>query len=301
MSPSDLDSAFQAIASRLDPAAQLQSHRPLLGGVSAHIHALRYTTPDSELLEVVVRRHGSAEWKPLESNVTAHEFALQRALHSAGIAVPEPLLLDTSGELLPTPFLVMAWVDGTAELKAAEIPGAMEQMADFLAQLHSIDISTPGFEQLPEREDPVAGALQYLPDRYTTPALRAHIKAWPYAPPSRTLLHGDYWPGNVLWRAGQLAAVIDWEDAAIGDPLSDLAASRAELLVVHGEAAMSIFTDRYLARSGLDTSHLTLWEIYVSSAALATMADWGLSAAEEQARRTQTALFLKRAVATLPI
>ena len=25
------------------------------------------------------------------------------------------------------------------------------------------------------------------------------------------LLHGDFWPGNILWRDGRLVAVIDWE------------------------------------------------------------------------------------------
>jgi aminoglycoside phosphotransferase (APT) family kinase protein len=37
------------------------------------------------------------------------------------------------------------------------------------------------------------------------------------------LLHGDFWPGNALWRDGALVAILDWEDAAIGDPLADVA------------------------------------------------------------------------------
>jgi aminoglycoside phosphotransferase (APT) family kinase protein len=36
-----------------------------------------------------------------------------------------------------------------------------------------------------------------------------------------SLLHGDYWPDNTLWRDGRLVCVIDWEDAALGDPLAD--------------------------------------------------------------------------------
>ncbi len=31
------------------------------------------------------------------------------------------------------------------------------------------------------------------------------------------LLHGDFWPGNTLWRNGSLLAVIDWEQPAAGD------------------------------------------------------------------------------------
>ena len=48
--------------------------------------------------------------------------------------------------------------------------------------------------------------------------------AWPFPRPNPpALLHGDYWPGNILWKDGRLAAVIDWEDACLGDPLVDLA------------------------------------------------------------------------------
>jgi aminoglycoside phosphotransferase (APT) family kinase protein len=32
------------------------------------------------------------------------------------------------------------------------------------------------------------------------------------------LLHGDYWPGNILWRDGTIEAVVDWEEAQFGDP-----------------------------------------------------------------------------------
>ena len=59
------------------------------------------------------------------------------------------------------------------------------------------------------------------------------------------LLHGDFWPGNILWRYGQLVAVIDWEDAALGDPLADVANSRLEILWAFGIDAMQSFTHYY--------------------------------------------------------
>ena len=45
-----------------------------------------------------------------------------------------------------------------------------------------------------------------------------------------TLLHGDFWSGNLIWRHGRLTRVIDWEDAEIGDPLSDLSITRLDML-----------------------------------------------------------------------
>ena len=78
------------------------------------------------------------------------------------------------------------------------------------------------------------------------------------------LLHGDYWPGNVLWKDGALAAVIDWEDAARGDPLGDLANARLELLFFFGPDAPADFTRRYLAASPIDTTDLPSWDLAVA-------------------------------------
>ncbi len=65
--------------------------------------------------------------------------------------------------------------------------------------------------------------------------------------PSR-LLHGDFWPGNTLWRMGRLTAVIDWEDAARGDPLADPGNGRLEVALLWGREAMQAFTDHYLTK-----------------------------------------------------
>lgn len=32
-----------------------------------------------------------------------------------------------------------------------------------------------------------------------------------------TLVRFGYWPGNILWDDGQIAAVVDWEEASYGD------------------------------------------------------------------------------------
>ena len=39
-----------------------------------------------------------------------------------------------------------------------------------------------------------------------------------------TLVHGDYHPGNMLFRDNQVVAILDWEIAEIGQPLLDLGA-----------------------------------------------------------------------------
>jgi aminoglycoside phosphotransferase (APT) family kinase protein len=292
----DLDTAFQLIAERLVSGARLVGHRPLTGGVSAQIQALEFTLPDGQTREVVFRRHAAAEWKQLADDAIATEYALQNALFQAGLAVPEPLLLDASCTLLPSPYLVMAMVEGTTVVHESQRARSIEQMASFLAGLHELGIETLKLPQLPRREDPVEGALAYIPEIPTWVELRAVIGEWTTAPYRDSLLHGDFWPGNVLWNKNQIAAVIDWEDAAIGPAVSDLAGCRVELMMAYGEPVMEAFTRHYLAISMIDVSDLPLWEVYAASSALATMGDWGLSPKDEAMRRKQTTLFLNRAV-----
>lgn len=247
---------------------------------------------------VVVRQHGAATWKPLEEGVTSTEYALLEVLADAGLPVPRPRLLDLSGTVLPAPYLVLPFVDGTTEPRMPS-SAAVERMAGFLARLHELDVaSRPIPPTLPRRANPMPELLEYLDDGLKD--LRRLLErrpAEPVAPLAESVLHGDFWPGNVLWRGHELVAVIDWEDAAMGDPLSDLACCRVELACAYGEAAMEAFTRHYLrARDGaVDRERLALWELYVSSAALASMDQWGIEPRVLASRRSTTATFLKRA------
>ena len=295
MADSLLDNAFSVIARRVISEGALHRHWELTGGVSAQVHALEISCPPIDHKRVVVRRHGSASWKSLPDDVTAKEYQLLSTLHKAGLPVPEPLLLDTSRELLPSPFFVMAMVDGTTTISKQNLQSALRQMANFLAHLHRLDPGSLDLSLLQQREDPIQGVLDYLPGDSQWDSIREVVSMYTMRSADESLLHGDYWPGNILWDGSELVAVIDWEDAAIGSSISDLAMCRAELDVQFGDQAVQSFTKSYLAAHPVDVSDLRLWEVYVGSAALATLHDWGLPPAIESVRRERTSLFVARA------
>lgn len=98
---------------------------------------------------------------------------------------------------------------------------------------------------------------------------------WPL--PARNepvLLHGDFWPGNVLWRDGRIVAVIDWEEAKLGDPLSDVAISRLDILWAYGIDAMHAFTDRYRAMTTVDFWNLPYWDLWAALRPVGNIAAW---------------------------
>ena len=304
--------ALTAIVQQLDSGGQLLESWKLEGGVSAITDAFEFRRGDGRISRMVLRQHTSKEWKPHEPGATGTEFELLQTLHPLGMPVPGVRMHDSSAELLPNPFLVMDFIEGTTEVSQTELPEVLVQMADFLFDLHTLDIDSVELPALPELEDPVEGLADYLPSGPLARRLLSVLEAQrpTSAAKPRALLHGDYWPGNLLWRDGHLAAVLDWEDASIGDPLSDLAACRVELLCQYDHGAMEAFTRHYLSRSrptsvlatedaGKVTSKLEIWEAYVSAAALETMSEWGLAPEEEHRRRAKTHQFFERAAEQL--
>ncbi|MCR9259970.1 MAG: phosphotransferase [Pseudomonadaceae bacterium] len=287
--------AFQLISRRIAEDAALIRHWPLTGGVSASIDALELELPDGQQTRFVVRRSRDHEWKDQTEHTIEIEFNLQQALFQEGLPVAEQVLLDTTCKTLPTPFAVMKMVDGSTEVPDAKVESAMRSMAEFLLRLHQLDPERVAVPGLPAREDPVAGALVYIPDTPQWSELRQAISRWQTADVPASILHGDFWPGNIIWHNDQIAAVIDWEDAATGTPVSDIACCRAEIMAMYGPQAVTLFTDHYHSQSALDFSDQPLWDAYCGFAALATMHSWGLNPDDEAARRSSTELFVKQA------
>lgn len=287
------EAAFAGVTRRL--GGRLLAHRPLTGGVSARVERLDIEHDDGRVRAVVFRQPKAAEWKTAAGeDGTRREYDLLGALHARGIPVPRPLLLDLSQEVFARSYFVMEHLDGSPEL--VDVPDALLRMADLLARVHGID---PGsVPELPAREDPVAGLLEFLPAEHE--ALRAVLKHEPpRLAPRRSVLHGDYWPGNLLWRGRELVALIDWEDAAIGDPLSDVACCRLELRYKHGADAAERFTGLYATCSGSDVRELPVWDAYVAAAALAFMGQWGLPATREAHMRNEARVSLQTAATEL--
>ena len=75
------------------------------------------------------------------------------------------------------------------------------------------------------------------------------------------LLHGDYWNGNILWNSGEISGIIDWEDAWIGEPLSDLAGTRVDLAYTYGKEQADLFTQVYFEHNKIDVHTLPLWDL----------------------------------------
>lgn len=193
----------------------------------------------------------------------------------------------------------MEFVNGTTEISDDFLSSALHQMAVFLARLHSLDTSAFRGLSIPTREDPLHGILDCIDSGTCSRRLSHFVASHTVHPTPPSLLHGDFWPGNIMWAHDQLAAVIDWEDAAFGPPASDVACCRAELNAMFDSFAAKRFTELYLDACSAEIHDLFLWDIYVGSTALAAMHTWGLEPQVEARRRAQTQDFVDHATESL--
>jgi aminoglycoside phosphotransferase (APT) family kinase protein len=276
----------QVLIERLEPGARVTLCEPLAGGVSAEVTAVTFVAADGGTDRVVVRRHRNVAGKHDRELRAAREHALLTVLHAHGAPVPRSRLFVAPDTL------VQDLIEGSTALPA----DPAEPLARALAAIHAMHPAT--LPELPKREDPEPELREWLPDLNGLDEALARVGRFSSSP---ALLHGDYWPGNVLWHEGRLAAVLDWEDAAVGDRLSDVACARVELACAAGAQAAAAFTHAYQELTGIDAARLPAWDLYVATAALRYMDDWGLAPDALAARKATTRAWQAGALAALGI
>jgi len=241
---------------RMIPGGKLLRSWPLKGGISAAMTAFEVTWPGDGTHTLVLRQ-------VIDPQAAEREFKTLIALHCLRLPAPFPILVDP-------PFLITDYTKGAIDFALTSAQRIASQMATSLVKIHSADLASVNTHFLPKMCERVTGELRIaktLPNALMdeTRVRNALITSLPLKQRNpNMLLHGDYWPGNLLWHNGSLSAVIDWEDAALGDPLADLAIARLDLHWIFGAASMHTFTAKYLSQHKVDVTDLPLWDLYAA-------------------------------------
>jgi aminoglycoside phosphotransferase (APT) family kinase protein len=261
MALSPADPKFEQLVRAIIPQGRLLRTWPLKGGVSAEMTAFEIEDADGHISRMIFRQPSK---QTLERNLNAaeDEFKVLQLTRSLGLAAPVAYYLDQSRTNFPTPYLVIEYIDGKPVF--APDPGAdfIFQLAKHLAKIHSSDYSNQDISFLSKQENKcvelsrkqLANIDPSLDDGRIGGALE-EVSPLPQRNPT-VFLHGDYWPGNILWRDDTLVAVIDWEDAKLGDPLIDFAVSRLDILTIFGIDALQSFTHYYQSLMDIDYADL---------------------------------------------
>lgn len=270
------DAELHGILLRAFPDCRIDACGLLAGGVSARPVAVDLVLADSTRKRVVVRR--PVHDTPREAQRAAsHEYQLLLHCTALGMPVPKPCAFDAEAAAL-----VVEYLPGAPEFAPSNASDMLVLMASQLARIHRVR-ACRDLAFLERCADRTSRNLLHAPPRLDhtlgEPRLRAALtRLWPW--PQRhadTLLHGDYWPGNLLWKSDQLIAVLDWEEAALGDPLADLAVARLDIVWAFGEAAMHAFTQSYREQVDLDWRNLAQWDLCAALRPMSNLARWAAS------------------------
>lgn len=261
------------------------------GGMSNLTYSLRLGER-----ELVLRR------PPFGANIKGghdmgREYRILRALIDVYPRVPRPLLFCADESVLGAPFYVMERVSGVVLRR--RVPSSVEQdpalmrriclaLIDTLAELHALDYRAAGLDDLGKPEGytarQVAGWTRRYRDARTDDCpdleplaswLATHLPAHADA----TLIHNDFRYDNVVLDPADLTrviAVLDWEMATLGDPLTDLGTTLAywtepddpPVLRQFGPTTQPGNLDRqqlltrYAERSGRDVSDFLFYYVY---------------------------------------
>jgi aminoglycoside phosphotransferase (APT) family kinase protein len=197
------------------------------------------------LIETPTRKFVLRKKPPGKLLPSAHaierEYRILRALPDTEVPVPRARVLCEDPNIIGTPFYVMDHVEGRVitgvhlpNLTPAERRAIYTDYARIGAQLHGVDYQACGLGDFGRPEGYVARQLdrwskQYLASKteenVDMNALMAWLAAHLPAADETAIVHGDYRIGNTILHPiePRVVAVLDWELATLGHPLSDLA------------------------------------------------------------------------------
>jgi aminoglycoside phosphotransferase (APT) family kinase protein len=223
---------------------------------------------------------------------TAHdmgrEFRVLSALADTKVPVPVTVHLCQDPEPLGAPFYLMQHVRGVVlrskaqceELGAPACTAVVHRLVDVLAELHTVDPASVGLGDFGRPEGYLTRQVARWRKQLDSSRSREvagidelHDRLAASVPESTryTLLHGDYRLDNALVDPSvpDIAAVLDWEMATLGDPLADVGlfvvytSSRRGDDVITGDVTSAAgfppideLIARYTERTGIDVSAL---------------------------------------------
>ena len=174
------------------------------------------------------------------------EYRVMHALAGSGVPVPKMIALCEDPDVIGADFFVMEFVDGRIvkpptldTVNAADRRALYFDLIDVMAALHTVDHVGAGLERFGRPDgyltrqttrwaDQYERAKPALPDTFDYSDfdwLRDWLLERADQYEATSVVHGDFRPGNTITHPTEprCLAVLDWELATIGHPLSDLA------------------------------------------------------------------------------
>lgn len=299
MSDTDIGERFKAyVTHRLSDARDIRVDgvEQIFGGASRETYRfdLGYRLGGETISQGVVLRRDPESGAGLIDTQANTEYLAYDAFYGTAVPVPRVLWLEEDTQWLGRPFFAMEEITGCEaslpSLFNPDLDPVREKMGEtFCRILGKIAAEDPAELGLLDHFDAPAldGCWKRELDYWESfidenelepqPIVRAAIRRLRrYPPPPAqkiSLVHADYRAGNFLYdKSGRIHAILDWEQAHLGDPVEDLCWALNPLWswgepekigrLVHRDRAIDLWQEE----SGLtlEPDALHWWEIFSS-------------------------------------
>jgi len=231
------------------PDARVTGWEALPGGVANIIHRIDVTMPSGSEVAFVLRR--TIPERGWESDLALARVAQTlESLRPTPVAAPELLWLDTDGAVFGRPALAMTRLPGRPRShEVTTDPAVVRALADALVSLSWVtDLSAfDHLDVLPDatsliaeiRDEPNLPDVPFADTRLVRDVLVAGVDN--LGPAEIALCHGDFHVGNVLFDGSRATGIVDWDQARLTDPRTDVAYAALDLAILGGVEVADAF------------------------------------------------------------
>lgn len=299
------------------PAASI-TLAPMAGATSSTL----YRVADGSGLSTrrfVLRLFTLAEWLAEEPDLAQHEAAALQEAAKTNLPVPELVaFLPGPSSLGPddpvgfgAPAVLMTLLAGRVELTPDSEDRWLESLANTLAQVHSHSAPNFGWRYRSWVQQGNVKVPDYAHDTgLWEAAVHAYVR-WRPAAAGESFLHRDFHAMNVLFTGHgaslRASGVVDWVNACVGPPASDVAHCRIDLTQMKGVAAAEAFTREYFVATGKQ-AYDPAWDLEAAfdvavpkAQAHAPWREFGLAHLRPQTVQARVEEFVARALVDLGV
>ncbi len=213
------------------------------------------------LIEMVLR----APTDRIDGDMIATNVAALMTAETHGLPAPRLLGVDLDGQAGGVPASVETVVAGSSAWPARASVDRLRAAGAAIARTHRIPRAPSA--HLPVRTRPISvddfARERRLGRMPTTPLLEradALIQGIRPTPAPTAFLHGDVWPGNMMWSGSTCRGLIDWKTAGVGDPGVDLGELRKQVAYANGQDAPRYVLEGWERTSGTRARDVPYWD-----------------------------------------
>lgn len=197
---------LEAMAAALGGKLRVARVRRVGGGLGSATSAIQLRAPSGRAQRVVLKRYPRAAGSPRP------EWERLLTAQLLEVPSPEPLALDEAGEWFGTPALVISYLPGKPSLSPPRLDVRAREIATAIVKIQSLDparaigVAARDSRSTWTRPEHIVGGPLF--ER----AVETVEELYPKRSKARALCHGDFHPGNMLFRRERLSGIVDWSE-----------------------------------------------------------------------------------------